>query len=84
MGSAKGNPYGERRTNTKEVREDLLRTFFDRDKAVLVGPVSMYLKCSLAEAEAVLETMREDGLIRLLTQRELRDLGLTHGYHRVV
>lgn len=84
MSSSKGNPYGERRTNTKEVREDILRIFFDRDKVVLVGPVSMHLKCSLAEAEAVLETMREEGLIRLLTQRELRDLALVHGYRRVV
>lgn len=45
-------------------------------RPVLVGPVAVDLKLSLKEAEALLEGLREEGLVRRLTEEERQFFGL--------
>lgn len=57
---------------------------FREGRPLLIGTVSMELRSvSLREAEMLLEMLREDGLIRLLTKEECRSFGVQHGYWRV-
>jgi hypothetical protein len=53
---------------------------FAGDRHVLIGQVALLLRCSLAEAESILETLRSEGLVRLLTVPEANLQGITHGY----
>lgn len=55
-------------------------SLFTGGRHVLIGQVALLLRCSLAEAESLLETLRSEGLVRLLTVPEARLQGITHGY----
>lgn len=79
----KTTPYGGRHLVLDNIRDEVLQLFESSLRPILIGPVSLHFKCSLAEAERILEELREEGAIRLLTESELRSFGLRHGYVRV-
>lgn len=72
---------GSKKRDWETIRTDVFANFFkEKERPVLIGPVSMHLKCSLSEAEEVLERIREEGFIRLLTKAERFERNLHHAY----
>jgi len=65
-------------------RESLLH-FLRRepDRIVLVGPISLRLRggYGLSRTEALLDSLVEEGVLRMATTQELGRLGLHHGYY---
>lgn len=69
--------------DTDEARRLALQ-YFKRhfDRVVLIGQVSLWVGhgYSLRECEELLNTLAEDGFIRLATAEELRNFSVRHGY----
>jgi hypothetical protein len=53
------------------------RTF---TRPLLIGHVALECQMSLQEAETLLDSMVDDGILRRATPRELRDADLQSGY----
>lgn len=64
-----------------EVREPIL-AYFKRwhQRPVLIGQISMELRCSLREVEGYLEELMDEGQIREATALECKESGITFGY----
>lgn len=72
----------EERLRLEPMKAKVLALFRD-DRPLLIGVVCMSLKIpSLRESELLLEMMRDEGLIRLVSKEESRYFGISHGYLR--
>ena len=74
---------GPRKLTLADQRQAVLKLFAD-GRHVLVGHVALEFKCSLVEAEAYLDTLCQEGVIRVMTKQELRVRDVRHGYLKVV
>lgn len=59
---------------------DKILPLFHRENYVLIGRVSGVLRCSLAEAERLLEELSHEKVIRVMTPREAAEFGIQFGY----
>lgn len=73
---------GSRKPSLPDQREAILQLFAN-DRHVLIGHVAMGFKCSLSEAEAYLDKLCEEKVLRVMTPQEARTRGVRHGYLKV-
>lgn len=70
-----------RRYPLNDVREVIL-DMFKQGRPLLIGDVSMKLRCSLREAEILLEDLVRENEVRLLSESEAKDHGVAWAYVR--
>lgn len=73
---------GPKKPTLADQREAVLKLFAE-GRHVLIGHVALEFKCSLAEAEAYLDALCQEGVLRVMTKQELRARDLRHGYLKV-
>lgn len=73
------NAYGKKTLVLAEVRDKIL-ALFQNHQHVLIGKVSTELRCSLAEAEHLMNELVFEKVIREMTSKEVNDIGVTFGY----
>ena len=53
-----------------------------QERPILIGRVAVEFRLSLAEAEDALEDLVEAGVVRRLTDAELKEFDITYGFRR--
>lgn len=64
----------------EERRQSVLDWARKTRRPILVGPIAIELDCSLAEAEALLDGMVDEGLLRRATTTEMQAFDLREGF----